>query len=696
MKKITIILLIAACVLFTAGITKAQNEVSILPEQTIRALNNEISGERVQDYIRHIGHYKRDQASYEYHEAAEWVMEKAKEFGLQDVHIERYPADGEISYYMYKSRGGWDVEFAELWITEPVEEKLTSYAAIPVSLANRSQSCDATGELIYIGDGSSPENYDGINVKNKIVLAEGSGDAVARLAVDRYGALGVIIINQRFSYDEPDNVSRIRIFTETPTFVFSLSHRRGEELRDRLLRGEKIKIRGVVRAEIHPGHYENVVATIPGTDLAEEEILLAAHLCHYKPGANDNASGSSCLLEIGRALTRLIREGKIKQPKRTIRFLWVPEMSGSIAFAAQNPEIVEKMVAGINFDMVGQYLNDNNSTFFMHQTPHSQPHYINDLLANLTEFVGANNVQSLVNRGGFNYPVYSYSGSRDAFRYRIYEYVGGSDQWIFNDGLLDVPSVFFLVWPDRYYHTSGDKPEICDPTQLKRSSFLGAAAVVYLMDDCPHKARRLAGEVFARTGTRILTETKKAFDMLNFAGRDKLQEAFKEGINLIEQSCKKEVKVLQSVKFYSNRDQKVDDYVDDLIQKTEKKKENSLNEFKEFYDLTCEALNVTPVEVTLSTEEKEAMNIIPVRNQSLKGPLGRDYLEEKLQGTSVNLDIPIFRTDGRITYEILNFIDGENSILDIRNAVSAEYEPVPVKWVRDFIEILEKAGVVRM
>ena len=107
-------------------------------------------------------------------------------------------------------------------------------------------------------------------------------------------------------------------------------------------------------------------------------------------------------------------------------------------------------------------------------------------------------------------------------RYRIYDYVGGSDQWIFNDGLLGVPSVFFLVWPDRYYHTSGDKPEICDPTQLKRSSFLGAAAAVYLMDDCPHKARRLAGEVFSRANSRISGDEKRGIDLINKSTVDKL------------------------------------------------------------------------------------------------------------------------------------------------------------------------------
>ncbi len=677
-------------------ISYSQNSVSILSEKEIRALNNEISGELALDYIRHIAHHSRLQPSRSYHQAAEWVVQKARTFGLSDAKIERYPADGKKYYYMYKSRPAWDVKFAELWIVEPYEEKLTSYSEIPVSLAITSQSCDVKAPLAYAGVGTSPEDYENIEVKGKIVLAYGNIGSVASLAVDRYGALGVLVINTRFSHDEPDNVSSIRIRTKTPTFGFGLSHRRGEELRDRLLRGEKIVVRAIVETEIHPWHYENVVATIPGTDLAEEEILFTAHLCHYKPGANDNASGSACLLEIARALKRLIGEGKIKPPKRTLRFLWVPEMSGSIAYAAAHPEIVQNTVAGINLDMVGQYLNDNNSTFFLHQTPHSRPHYVNDVLINLTEFVAAHNVQALMNRGGFSYPVYSLSGSRDAFRYRISDYVGGSDQWIFNDGLLGVPMVFFLVWPDRYYHTSGDKPEICDPTQLKRSSFLAAAAAVYLSDDCPHKSRRLAGEVFNRTQSRIIKELKRSFDCLNQAQGHSIHEAYKEALNFIKQAYTRAIATLESVKSYSRRDESVDRYIDILIREIEEGKAKSFQDLQKFYALSCEARETEERKTSLTEEEKEAAKAIPARNPALKGPLGWGYLQDKLEGRDVDFFRLLPGFDSRMAYEILNFIDGTRSVLDIRNAVSAEYEPVPVSKVSEFIQILAEADVVRL
>ena len=80
----------------------------------------------------------------------------------------------------------------------------------------------------------------------------------------------------------------------------------------------------------------------------------------------------------------------------------------------------------------------------------------------------------------------------------------------------------------------------------------------------------------------------------------------------------------------------------------------------------------------------------------MKGPLSREFVDKQLKGQDVNLDLPITRIGGAITYEILNFVDGKNSILDIRNAVSAEFEPVPVSWVKEYLELLSLADIVRM
>src|SRR2546427_2280677 len=104
-------------------------------------------------------------------------------------------------------------------------------------------------------------------------------------------------------------------------------------MKERLAKGESTLLHAVVKAGQHLGNYEVVTATIPGADakLKEEEIAFSCHLDHQRPGANDNASGCVTILEVARTLQKLIAEGRLTRPARTIRFIWPPEIEGTMA-----------------------------------------------------------------------------------------------------------------------------------------------------------------------------------------------------------------------------------------------------------------------------------------------------------------------------------------------------------------------------
>jgi len=44
-------------------------------------------------------------------------------------------------------------------------------------------------------------------------------------------------------------------------------------------------------------------------------------------------------------------------------------------------------------------------------------------------------------------------------------------------------------------------------------------------------------------------------------------------------------------------------------------------------------------------------------------------------------------------YEVLNFADGKRNAQEIRDAISAEYGPVPLELVVEYLRGLEKIGV---
>lgn len=95
----------------------------------------------------------------------------------------------------------------------------------------------------------------------------------------------------------------------------------------------------------------NTLGDIQGTDLADEYVMLGAHLdsWHYGTGATDNASGSIVMMEAMRILKAIG-----VQPRRTIRIaLWGGEeqgLHGSRQWVEQNEDLWPKISAYVNVD----------------------------------------------------------------------------------------------------------------------------------------------------------------------------------------------------------------------------------------------------------------------------------------------------------------------------------------------------------
>ncbi len=47
-----------------------------------------------------------------------------------------------------------------------------------------------------------------------------------------------------------------------------------------------------------------------------------------------------------------------------------------------------------------------------------------------------------------------------------------------------------------------------------------------------------------------------------------------------------------------------------------------------------------------------------------------------------------------MTYEIANFVNGARTVSDIRDAVSAEFEPLDLKAVAEYLDLLASAGAI--
>src|ERR1700728_1939276 len=246
----------------------------LLPDKTIAALAQELSGETAKRNLEGIARFHRQRGSRGFRSAAELVAERARAYGLSDVAILQFPADGKIYYGTQRSRPPWDVEFAELWEMKGgvASVKMGNYDAEPVVLAEDSESADVTADLIDVGEGAKQTDYAGKDVKGKIVLAGAQPGAVQDLAVGKFGAAGIVSYaqNQKTAWwGEDENLIRwghLETFSSNKTFAFMFSLKTARSYQGRLAAGEKILFHATVKAGQHPGFTELVTATIPGVD----------------------------------------------------------------------------------------------------------------------------------------------------------------------------------------------------------------------------------------------------------------------------------------------------------------------------------------------------------------------------------------------------------------------------------------------
>ncbi len=92
----------------------AQQRTPLLPESDVAALANELSGETAKRNLEGLARFHRQRGSAGFHAAAELVAERARAYGLSDVQILQFPADGKIFYGTQRSRsrmgrGVWGV-----------------------------------------------------------------------------------------------------------------------------------------------------------------------------------------------------------------------------------------------------------------------------------------------------------------------------------------------------------------------------------------------------------------------------------------------------------------------------------------------------------------------------------------------------------------------------------------------------------
>jgi hypothetical protein len=562
-------------------------------------------------------------------------------------------------------------------------------------------------ELVDVGAGTKPKDYEGKDVKGKFVLAAGRARTVHEQAVYKYGAIGVItdtvtyeMPGVRESLDIPDAHAYQSIWPtaeelDKVTFGFSISKRQGNQLRALLKKGKTVKLKAKVDAQLFTGNEDVITATIQGKQKPNEEIFLIAHLCHPKPSANDNASGSGLLLEIARTIMALINSGKIEPPARTIRFFWVPETLGTVAYLSHHEDMFSRFVAGINLDMVGQNQELCRSTLNLDRTPDSCPSYLNDY------------VYSLIQQSIKEFDTVTGFGSSSTFRYNTTTFSGGSDHAEFTNSTISVPCVMLLQWPDLYYHTSMDTVDKVSEDSLKRVGWITAMAALTLANATAETAFQLANQTASKGIIRIEEAAQKGVEELfkkkeDPKLKDKPAELTKELAktafyykNKIEHVMWREQQAIQSVKRLGENPE-LNTLIDKLCEEIANRAEQKSMRLEEVLSFIARTLTLTiPTKVDETEADTELRRLIPKR--LFKGTLNFDLLRKALGEKEYEWYQEIDEKDRDFdnkAAEFVNFMDGKRNAYDILRTVSAEYSETSPEHVLKFLRDLEKANLI--
>lgn len=668
--------------LFIYPILTGAQKVPLEQEDLVSKLNQELSGESAKRNLEYLTTLHRMRGSDDYNKAIAFITEKLKGYNLEAIEIIKIPADGKTLYGSHKTRPAWNVKFAELW--EQKEQngswknmvKIADYESIPLVVAQDSRSGEVSADLIDIGKGISDSDYANKNIEGKLVLTSSQPEGIASLAISKYKAAGIISYAQNQPsawHSENENLIRwghFDYFQNTPSFGFMVSLKQARGFQARLRKGETIRLYAKVKTETNPTDWELLTAVIKGSDslLQNEEILLTCHLDHPRPGANDNASGCVAILEVARALKKLIDEQKLERPGRTIRFLWSPEIEGTKVLLNYIPEYAQKTKFNIHMDMVGGG-PQTKGVYQVSRGPMSLPSFINDVGESFGEFL---NQSSIAYASGkqTKFPLVSKEGGKEPLHAITGNFRLGSDFEVFTEGSFKIPSIYLHQYPDRYIHTNYDSPKNIDPTVLKRSGFIGAASAYYLANFTTVHLYPLMNLMKERV-------LKRASELLNFSRSLQPEEQD----NAKYYFWQKELQDFQSIKQFAEVPEKAEQeyttYIEGLqsLIGTGKPMVHSNNKNKTIYS----------------------------RNENLKGGMlsfGYDYFGDHYDINKPKPQIFSYSTvkgnGGEYVYEILNLVNGKHSISDIRNILSAEFGPVPITMVSEYLEALESIDVVRV
>jgi hypothetical protein len=397
--------------LLTSAVTAQYNPVS---EQIAGSIESATLKEHV--YILASPEYQgRETGTEGNRKAAEYIAAQFASYGIP-------PIPGDTDYFQEVGFSNFKWGSTSLSVSGESVEHLKEYLVIPQYFPVQAKPIDIT-EMTFLGygiDDAVYSDYKGVDVRGKHLLIYGgepiTNEEVFRItgtdsasmwsydpslkieAAKKAGAASIWIIEDEFRemvmYARKNLLSGAMLMQKPDQLDVYLPNIFVSSTLGQKLAGKKvnkiIKLRNKISKNGKPGHLAipvdvklaavheiksipgvNVLGFLEGTDplMKKEVVILTAHYDHLGMrgkdiffGADDNASGTSAVLEIAQAIAQAKANGT--GPRRSVLCMLVTGeekgLLGSQYYSEQPIFPLENTVANVNIDMIGR--KDKNHT----------------------------------------------------------------------------------------------------------------------------------------------------------------------------------------------------------------------------------------------------------------------------------------------------------------------------------------------
>ncbi len=325
-------------------------------------------------------------------------------------------------------------------------------------------------------------------------------------------------------------------------------------------------------------------------------------------------------------------------------------------------------------------------------TPASFPSFLNELYIEYlrwmedTQAIKFHNLRAQDYSGRYlQNPITDPQGTEDPYHIRIMKHAGGSDHLPFLRSWPRVAGVHFMNWPDVHYHTSEDLTKFLDPTQLKRTSMVTMSVSLVMANAGPEDALRVAGLTLGHGIERIGNDLALGVEMMATSAAIGLDAAFKESLVLVRQAYKREAAAIRSNELMMGGDAKAIASLRDIERSLLVTEAQDVARLQGVYKAVAAQRGVSLVLAPpLNAAETIASTLFP---KPKSGNPYSDFFDPNQPSMH-----PGQREFALHDEEARNFADGTRSVLEIRDAITAELGAVSVDKVTQFFRDLEQRG----